>query len=127
MMLLRCTRKLLKRARQTPVDIAPPSTTLLGDWYANVLFVRRRPIILAVSERTLLPVLVPAREFGSLGQRLGMALAEVLLALGIPEGPVREEQQQMLQVAFARTDSRTILGSEATTVAAGVFPGTLPR
>jgi len=111
MIVLRCTRKLLKRLHATPLDISPPSTTLLGDWYANVLFVYRRPLILAVSERTLLPILVPARDLSSLGERLGAALAEILLALGIPEPAAREEQRQMLPIVFARTDSRQILGT----------------
>ena len=111
MVVLRCTRKLLKRLHARPVDISPPSTTLLGDWYANVLFVQRKPIILAVSARTLLPLLVPARELASLRERLGAALGEMLLALGIPENDVRDEQQQLLPIVFARTDSRQILGT----------------
>src|SRR5438105_14365485 len=49
MVVLRCTRKLLRRLRKTPAEDAPTSSTLLGDWYANVLFVYRKPIILAVS------------------------------------------------------------------------------
>src|SRR5207253_1635121 len=74
MVVLRCTRKLLRRLRKTPAEDAPTSSTLLGDWYANVLFVYRKPIILAVSARTLLPVLIPARDPASLGPRLAAAL-----------------------------------------------------
>ena len=62
----------------------PASSTLLGDWYANVLFVYRKPLILAVSARTLLPVLIPARDPASLLPRLAAALGEILKALGIP-------------------------------------------
>ncbi len=111
MLVLRCTRKLLRRLRETPVDIAPRSTTTLGDWYANVLFVHRQPIILAVSARTLLPVLVPARDSPSLGPRFAAALAEILLALGVPAHQIREEQRQMAPVVFAPTSSRQILGT----------------
>ena len=42
MVVLRCTRKLLRRLRTTPAEDAPTSSTLLGDWYMNVLFVWRR-------------------------------------------------------------------------------------
>jgi hypothetical protein len=37
MVALRCTHKLLRRLRKTPADDAPVSSTLLGDWYVNVL------------------------------------------------------------------------------------------
>jgi len=111
MVVLRCTRKLLRRLRKTPAEDAPTSSTLLGDWYANVVFVYRKPIILAVSARTLLPVLIPARDPASLGPRLAAALAEILAALGIPADQIRDEQQQMAQIAFAPTISRQILGT----------------
>ena len=111
MVVLRCTRKLLRRLRKTPAEDAPTSSTLLGDWYANVLFVYRKPIILAVSARTLLPVLIPARDPASLGPRLAAALAEILAALGIRADQIRDEQQQMAQIAFAPTSSRQILGT----------------
>src|SRR5207245_6167044 len=62
MVVLRCTRKLLRWLREKPVEDAAASSTLLGDWYANLLWVYRKPLILAVSARTLLPVLIPARS-----------------------------------------------------------------
>jgi uncharacterized protein DUF6933 len=111
MVVLRCTRKLLRRLRKTPVDHAPPSSTLLGDWYANVIFVYRKPLVLAVSGRTLLPVLVPAREPESLGPRLTASLGEVLAALGIPKQQIRDEQAQMTEIVLAPTDSPRVLGT----------------
>jgi len=89
----------------------PASSTLLGDWYANVLFVYRKPLILAVSARTLLPVLIPARDPASLLPRLAAALGEILKALGIPARQIRAEQEQMTEVTFAPTVSRQILGT----------------
>jgi len=77
---LRCTQTLLKRLHQTPVD-APASSTVLGDWYANILWVYRKPLVLAVSARTLLPVLLPARDPNSLGPRLAAALGHILAAV----------------------------------------------
>lgn len=111
MVVLRCTRKLLRRLRRTPAEEAPTSSTLLGDWYANVLFVYRKPLILAVSARTLLPVLIPARDPASLAPRLVAGLSEVLAALGIRADQIREEQQHMAEIVFARTISRQILGT----------------
>jgi len=111
MVVLRCTQTLLRRLHQTPAEDAPASSTVLGDWYANILWVYRKPLVLAVSARTLLPVLVPARDPASLGPRLAAALGHMLAALGIPAHRVEAEQRHMAQIAFARTISRQILGT----------------
>src|SRR5205807_7212583 len=108
---LRCTRRLLRRLHETAAEDAPASSTVLGDWYANVLWVYRKPLVLAVSARTLLPVLLPARDPNSLGPRLAAALGHILAALGIPAHRVKEEQRRMAEIAFARTISRQILGT----------------
>jgi hypothetical protein len=57
---LRCTRKLLKRTDETPSSEAVSPTTVLGDWYANLLHLRPQQLVLAMNERTLLCALVPA-------------------------------------------------------------------
>jgi hypothetical protein len=111
MVVLRCTQTLLKRLHQTPVEDARTSSTVLGDWYANVVWVHRKPLVLAVSARTLLPVLLPARDPPSLGPRLAAALGHMLAALGIPAHRVEAEQRHMAQITFARTMSRQILGT----------------
>ncbi|MFZ5702684.1 MULTISPECIES: hypothetical protein [unclassified Blastomonas] len=54
---LHCTKKLLDRVK--PEIIAPGlSDTSLGNWYATILFWKQQMALL-VSERTLLPVLMP--------------------------------------------------------------------
>ena len=111
MVVLRCTQKLLRRLRKRPVAKGPSSSTRLGDWYASVIFVYRKPLILAVSARTLLPVLVPARDSAALGSRLTEGVGKMLTALGIPGPQIFEEQQHMAEIVFARTFSRQILGS----------------
>lgn len=111
MVVLRCTQKLLRRLGQAPAEIAPSSSGLLGEWYANVVFVYRKPLVLAISERTLLPLLVPARGLSGLGARLAEELGQVLVALGVAAERIREEQSQMAEFVFARTESRQILGT----------------
>lgn len=56
MITIRCTQKLLRRVH--PTDEPRPSTTRLGDWYANLVFARPEQLVLCVSERTLLAVVV---------------------------------------------------------------------
>ena len=69
MVTLRCTRKLLARLRASPEpeDVAP--TTKLGDWYANLLYAPGGQAVLFVSERSLLPIVVPAKEARALVDR----------------------------------------------------------
>ena len=108
---LRCTAKLLKRLETRPNPSPPSSTTRLGDWYANLLYVHRRPLFLCVSEVTLLPVVVGARGSEQLATRLAASLGEVLTALGVSEAAIREEQAAMSQITIAATANRTVLGS----------------
>ena len=38
-------------------------TTVLGDWYCTALNHRHRRLVLRLAERSLLPVIVPAKDF----------------------------------------------------------------
>ena len=106
---IRCTQKLLRRLRSDAT--LPSSTTLLGDWYANILFARPEQLILCVSERTLLPVVVTARDARSLGVRLAQTSREVLLSLGVSSRLVDAEQVKMSPVTFGPTQNRRVLGT----------------
>lgn len=61
---LHCTKKLLDRIKP---EIAEPgqSDTALGNWYAMVMFWKPQ-VALRVSERTLLPVLMPLAPVATL-------------------------------------------------------------
>jgi hypothetical protein len=50
---LRCTRKLLRRIDEIPSSEVVSPTTVLGDWYANLLYLRPQQLVLAMNERTL--------------------------------------------------------------------------
>ena len=63
MITLRCTRKLLERLGIPPHtngNVEP--TNALGDWYANLIRVGRESLVVAMSERSCLMVLLPARD-----------------------------------------------------------------
>lgn len=108
---LRCTQKLLDRLECPPDPEPAPPDTALGDWYANLIRVGRVQVVLAVSERSLLPVVVPARDARSLVQRLGEAVGEMLVAVGIPEDDVIAERGAMQHWTVGKTANRRILGS----------------
>ena len=107
---LRCTRKLLRRLGATPSSASIAPSTVLGDWYANLLYTRPQQLVLAMNERSLLCVLVPARDTGHLGPRLRDAVSELLLAIGVPAAAVQSEAQAMDQMAIGATASRAVLG-----------------
>jgi hypothetical protein len=106
----RCTQRLVKRFRLRPVESPPTSTGLLGDWYANLLNVGSSRLVLCLSERSLLPVILPARNEVFPGQ-FPEFLAEVLLGLKLPAERVHEEVGAAREVAFAKPRSRSVLGA----------------
>lgn len=111
MFTLRCTRKLLDRLKAEPVTDPSQADTVLGDWCANLVRVGRTQVALAVSERTLLPVVIPAKEGRTLVQRLAQALDPMLMSLGIPAQEVAAECRAMQQFAIGKTTNRRVLGS----------------
>lgn len=112
MVVIRCTGRLLKRLGVAPEPEPPASTTRLGDWYANLVNVGRKQFILAVSETTLLPVVMDAAgtsdEFPA---RLVAAVAKVLAAIGVDHPVLQAEVEAMATATFATTASRRVLGS----------------
>jgi hypothetical protein len=111
MVTLRCTKKLLQRGLVQSADDDVPPSTMLGNWYANIVFSRPQHLVVCVSERTLLPVVVAARDLKSLPQRLAVATHELLLALDIAPDLADMERHDMQAVRIGRTCSKTILGS----------------
>jgi len=102
----RCTKKLLDRWRERPVEPSPTSTTRLGDWFGTLLFDKPRHLALFVAHRTLLPVVVEAAPIGRLAERHREGLREVLRALRIPAAAIEAELAEMEPVAFAKTNDR---------------------
>jgi hypothetical protein len=83
---------------------------MLGDWYANLLNFGPRRYVLCQSERSLLPVILPARN-ALFPAGFGEALARVLLALGVPTEVVDREVAAASDVGFTKTHNRRVLGS----------------
>jgi hypothetical protein len=110
MVTLRCTQKLLRRLGvPAKVETLPP-TAVLGDWYANLVYTRPHQLVLCMNERTLLVVLVPARESPSLGARFRDAVVAHLTRLGVPPAAVEAEAHAMFEVGFGPTANRSLLG-----------------
>ncbi|MDO8431195.1 MAG: hypothetical protein Q7S58_02165 [Candidatus Binatus sp.] len=107
---IRCTRKLLKRlGAEAIVDPLSP-TNRLGNWYANLVFVRHVPLIICISERSLLPVIVEARGASSFSPRFHDAARSVLQGIGAG-AIVGREVREMGSFAIGVTANRRVLGS----------------
>lgn len=111
MFTLRCSQKLFDRGLAKSAGAEVPPTTFLGDWYAHVLNRRPQHLALCVSERTRLPVILPARPASSLPSRLSEAVCLVLDQLGIEAGAVDRERREMQVVRVGRTVNRSVLRS----------------
>lgn len=98
------------RVASLPTDSVEPTTTL-GDWYANTFNVGRLRLLLCTSERSLLTVILPARDLTEFPQRLPQAVGHTLAGLGVPAPQIAREQREMSWHRFDRTRSRQVLGS----------------
>lgn len=107
----RCTQKLIKRLDLSVTSDPPNPTTQLGDWYGNVLFIGYQRLMIFVSDRSLLPVIMPIRERQNLLFNFHTRLSELLLQLGVEEHLVAEELHQMGEFVIAPTANRSVLGS----------------
>ena len=84
-------------------------TTVLGDWYATVLFWRPQ-VGLFVNESTLLPVLLPFAPAATVIDRFPKALATVLRRHGIGEPLIEAECAAMADHRLAKTKNRSVIG-----------------
>ncbi|GAC1460233.1 MAG: hypothetical protein PVSMB1_10410 [Gemmatimonadaceae bacterium] len=111
MVVLRCTQKLLVRLKH--VGELPPgeSTSRLGDWYGNILWIGRRQHLLFISERSRLPVVLPIREVKRLGMVFPDTVCARLALVGVAAGDIADERMRMSELTFGRTRNRSLLGT----------------
>jgi len=107
----RCARRLIDKLQASVVVDPPQPTTILGDWYGNVLFSAYHRLIVFVSERSLLPVIMPLREGKELLPNFRSRLSELLLHLGVSENAVSLELAEMRQASIAKTANPSLLGT----------------
>ena len=106
MFALRCTKKLLDCIPGS-VSEPGPSDTLLGDWYAN-LHESNPPVILLMSERTLLPIVIEANPIEQIIINFGEQLAYVLHDLGVDSAQIMQELQLMTECEIGKTVNRRV-------------------
>lgn len=86
------------------------SDAALGDWYVNRLVIHRRPLLLLVSSKSLLSIVLPARDIRTLPHRLPDIVGRRLARLGIRASLIENEIAAMNPVETAVTVDRSVLG-----------------
>ena len=107
---IHATKKLLDRVKPVLGRDRAISTTILGDWYATALFWKPQ-VALLVNESTLLPVLMFLAPATSLSTRFPAQLALTLSAHGVSQNFIEIELTQMLELNFAKTANRSVVGT----------------
>lgn len=86
------------------------SDTALGDWYVNRIVVDRKPLLLLVSAKSLLPIVIRAKEVRMLPDRLPDLVAGRLKRLGVPSHLRKAEEAAMHPVKVGMTADRSVVG-----------------
>jgi hypothetical protein len=108
-LIVRATKKLLRLTGPSTAADGDRGTTLLGPWYATVLFWRPR-VVLLVNESTLLPVLLPLVPAATLTDRIAESVTNVLVAHRAPAGIINQERQHMQSCQLGATTNRSVVG-----------------
>ncbi len=106
---IHATKRLLDRVKRPVLPVVSEPATILGNWYANVLFWKPQ-VALLVNELTLLPVLMPLASAATLAERFPEALQRVLEALGVATGFIEVEIAAMADGQYAKTANRSVIG-----------------
>jgi hypothetical protein len=110
---LRCTQSVRERlglAIQLPEPA--PSCTVLGAWYLHLIRLGRQQFVMATSERSLLTVLLPARDLRrTVAYNLRRSVRDLLVALDVPLDAVHGEIASMEPIAYANAVNHRIIGS----------------
>jgi hypothetical protein len=106
------TKKFLDRAHSAtpPARDPQPATTILGPWYATVLFWQPQ-VALFVNEPTRLPLFVPLAPVATVISRMTQTAAAVFTALGLSEQFITREVTEMGTHQLTKTANRSVLGT----------------
>ena len=110
MITLRCTQKLLKRLGAPSNNETHPPTSVLGDWYANLIYTRPQQLVMCMNERSLLMVLLTARHRTTLTARFRQSVLALLYRLKVPLSFIEAEASAMQDIRIGRTASRHVVG-----------------
>lgn len=114
MALIQCTQKLLTKLDSFDAGSMKESTSILGNWHANLLCIERRNCILFTNDLTLYSLFLPKvvkAHFQKLAEMFTQALVLNLEAEGFDQHiePILGEYKNKL--TFTKSNNRSVLGS----------------
>jgi hypothetical protein len=111
MVTLRLTHKLQKLLNIDLTEQLKPTTSKLGDWYANFVPTYSGDLIVFVNEKTLLSVAIPIWESDHFLLLFRLRVGNLLGMIGIQSKAIENELSHYDQIQFGKTNSRSVLGS----------------
>ena len=111
MITLQLTRKLHKLLDIDLTEQLKPTTSKLGDWYANLVPTCAGDLIVFANERKLLSVAIPIWESSHLLLLFRLRVGNLLGMIGIQPKAIDDELRHYSQIQFGKTRSRSVLGS----------------
>lgn len=108
MLVVHGTKKFLDRVENQFTDEAS-STTVLGSWYATVLFWKPQ-VAFFMNENSFFPVLLPLAPSSTLLKRFPTALEHVLRSLNLDANLIEYEIAEMARWRIEKTKNRQVLG-----------------
>jgi hypothetical protein len=113
-MLTLCCTKVVRDRLNLPAQLPAPvqPSARLGNWYVHLARFGHQQIVLATSERSLLTVLVPARQLReTLEVNFRATLGQLLAALQLPAQIVDDELAAAQPINYSVASNRRVIGS----------------
>jgi hypothetical protein len=95
---------------QTTTTRENSHSTLLGNWYAEVLILSTKQFIICMNDKSNLTVVLNASPYSTCASRLKIGLQEILLDLGVPSNIVDSECIEMDTFQFAKSSNKIASG-----------------
>ena len=104
------TRRFLKALDIKPVESPRPSTTTLGDWYANLIWTTCGNLFVFSNEKTFVSAAIPVSQRDQIEMMFTLRVGNLLSMLGIPLPTVDAEVLAIPPIQYAQARDRRQLG-----------------
>jgi hypothetical protein len=111
MLIIRPTNSLAQKMKVKVQSHIAPTTALLGDWYGIEVNISTHRLALFVSSTTRLGIVVKAAPYADTTIRLKGEIQRALTEIGIDQNKISAELSHFTSIAFAKTESRSLIGT----------------
>ena len=116
MQLIRCTAKLVKEMGRSKSSLVEdqPQFSYLGQWHANLVYIKGRKCILFANDRILVNFIVPdvrRAEIRELDEMFRTSFQCVLSHEAFPQDLVEKIMSEYSEIGIGKSNNRSVLGS----------------